>query len=64
MKTAGIVIDAWKLSIFKRHLRGAGLEFTKHPGVTPDTLTIKVKTDLIAPLQRVVEAAQLECKSQ
>lgn len=64
MKTAGIVLDSWKLAIFKRHLKGAGFEFTTHPGITADTLTLKVKTELIAPLQRVIEAAQKECASQ
>lgn len=64
MKTAGIAIDNWKLPIFRRHLKGAGFEFTEHPGLTADAMILKVKTDLIAPLQRVIEAAQLECKSQ
>lgn len=64
MKTAGIVLDAWKLPIFKRHLKAAGYAFTVHPGVTANTVTVKVKTERIAPLQRVVEAAQKECASQ
>ena len=64
MKTAGVAIDKWKLAIFKRHLDAAGYSYTEHPGVTHDTLFLKVKTDLIAPLQRVFEAAQLECKAQ
>jgi hypothetical protein len=64
VRTAGIVIDAWKLAIFRRHLDGGGFTYSEHPGLTPDTITLKVKTERIAPLQRVVEAAQLECKSQ
>ncbi len=64
MKTAGVAIDKWKLAIFKRHLDAAGYSYTEHPGVTHDTLILKVKTDRVAPLQRVIEAAQLECKAQ
>lgn len=64
MKTAGIAIDNWKLPIFRRRLKGAGFEFTEHPGLTRDAMILKVKTERVAPLQKVVEAAQLECKSQ
>lgn len=64
MKTAGIAIDGWKLAIFKRHLDAAGYSYTEHPGLTPDSLFLKVKADRVAPLQRVIDAAQLECKTQ
>ena len=33
---AGIAIDAWKLTIFKKHLDDAGYEYTEHPGLTPN----------------------------
>ena len=64
MKTIGIAIDNWKLPIFKRHLDAAGYTYTEHPGLTDDAMILKVKANFIAPLQRVIEAAQLECKSQ
>ena len=60
MKTAGVVIDDWKLSIFKRHLDAAGFTYTQHPGLTKDTLLLKVKTEWISTLQPVIEAAQKE----
>jgi len=60
MKVAGIAIDPWKLAIFKRHLDEAGFSYTEHPGKTMTVL--KVKTEFVATLQPVVEAAQLECK--
>lgn len=63
MKTAGIAIDKWKLPIFKRHLDDAGYSYTEHPGLTADTLLLKVKTEFVAPLQKVVEAAQQECRA-
>lgn len=64
MKTAAIAIDNWKLAIFKRHLDAGGFSYTEHPGLTDAAMILKVKTELIGPLQRVVEAAQKECRSQ
>ena len=61
MQTAGVAIDNWKLAIFKRHLDAAGFSYTEHPGLGPDAMVLKVKTELIAPLQRVIEKAQKEC---
>lgn len=64
MKTIGIAIDSWKLAIFKRHLKINGFAFTQSPGLTPEMLLLSVKTESVGKLQRVVEAAQLECRSQ
>lgn len=66
MKTAAIAIDNWKLAIFKSHLDRAGYAYTKHPGVTADTLFLKVTVpdDNLSALQTVVEAAQRRCKTQ
>jgi hypothetical protein len=44
---AGVVIDDWKLPIFKRHLDAAGFTYTQHPGVTKDTITLKVLTEWV-----------------
>ena len=62
MKTAGIAIDNWKLPTFKRVLKAAGYTFTKHPGLTPGTMLLRVKTDSISDLQPVVEKANKECR--
>lgn len=61
MKTAAVVIDRHKLDTFKRHLTTAGYDFTEHPGVTRDTLTLKVKYEWVAKLKPVIEAANKEC---
>lgn len=61
MKTVGIAIDDWKLPVFKRHLDRAGYAYTEHPGLTKNTLLLKVKTEFVSDLQPVVEAAQKEC---
>lgn len=61
MKTAGVVIDDWKLPIFKKHLDAAGWIYTEHSGVTDDTLTLKVQCEWIGDLQPIIEAANREC---
>lgn len=61
MKTAAVVIDRHKLDTFKRYLTTAGYDFTEHPGVTPETLTLKVKCKWVAKLQPIIEAANKEC---
>lgn len=63
MMTAGIMIDSWKLAIFKRHLDAAKYEYTEHPGMADDTRLLKVKTADVAALAEVIQAAQRECKT-
>lgn len=63
MKTVGIVIDKWKLSVFEKYLDAAKFSYKRHPGLTDDTLLLKVKTEFVSTLQPVVEAAQEECKN-
>jgi hypothetical protein len=61
MKTAGVVIDNWKLPIFQRHLNEGGFAYTEHTGLTADAMVLKVRTEFISTLQSVIEAAQKEC---
>lgn len=60
MKTAGIVIDAWKLPIFERVLREAGHTWTQHDGLAPDTLLLKVASDNMQALAQTVLKANQE----
>lgn len=60
MKTAGIVIDAYKLPVFQKHLNNAGFRFTQHAGPAPRTLTLKVECSMISDLKPIVEAANKE----
>lgn len=64
MKTAGVAIEKWKLPIFKKHLDKAGYSFTEHPGVTSDTLLLRVKYEWVAKLQPIIEAALKECAKE
>ena len=61
MKTAAVVIDSWKLEIFKRHLDAAERTYTEHPGVAVGTLTLQVKYVMVADLMPIIEAANEEC---
>ena len=42
MKTAAIVLDSWKLKIFKKHLDEAGFDYRQHSGPGHDCITLKV----------------------
>jgi len=59
---AGIVIDAYKLPVFKRHLDAAGYSYDEHPGLTEGTLLLRVKYEWVHKLQPVVQAAEKECR--
>lgn len=61
MKTAAVVIDKWKLPIFKRHLEDAGYKFDESVGLTEGTLPMLVKYELVYNLKPVIEAANTEC---
>lgn len=58
---AGIFIDRWKLPIFKRHLDTAGFTYTKHPGLTPDTLLLKITCDRVHTVLPIVKNANDAC---
>lgn len=62
MQTIGIVIDDWKLPIFKRHLDNAGYKIHEQLELTPGTLLLKIKTNDKPALGIVVASAMAECK--
>lgn len=59
-KTAGIVLDEWKLPIFERHLKQAGYEFKNAGPLGYGTLVLRVDTINLAALGVVVKAANDE----
>ena len=61
MKTAAVVLDAWKLPVFEKHLKEAGYTYQQGPGITKGTLTLHVAYEWVASLKPVIEAAQKEC---
>lgn len=62
MKTAGVVIDSYKLPVFKKHLDSAGYCYTEHAGPTAKTLVLRVKYEWAAKLTPIIEAAEIESK--
>lgn len=62
MKTAGVVIDSWKLPIFKRHLDESACTYTEHPGYSSFTIILKISYEWVADLKPVIEAAEKECR--
>lgn len=64
MKTAGVVIDAWKLPVFKKHLEAAGYVYVERPGLTNNTLILIVEYEWVKDLQPIVEAANAECRDE
>lgn len=55
MPIAAIVLDDWKLETFRRILTEAGYTYTEHEGVTPETVTLKVKAENMTMLGEVVK---------
>lgn len=59
--TAGVVLDDWKLPVFKKHLDAAGYKYEEPIPFTAGTLTLKVHYELVHELKPIIEAAQSEC---
>ena len=60
LKKAAVAIDAWKLSIFERHLKQAGYAFENAGHLTAGTLVLRVDTTNLVALCEVVKAANTE----
>lgn len=61
MSTAAVLVDDWKLAAFKKHLDGAGFQYTEQmfmEGVT--MLKVGYSPEDMERLQETVEAAQKE----
>lgn len=62
MMKIGVVIDAWKLDIFNRHLSKAGYKYDKcNATASGNKLLLKVYTHSVVDMEKVVRAAQDEC---
>lgn len=56
----GIVIDAWKLPIFQRHLAAASIRYTTAIDAPPGTIGLVVVTDDPQLIAETVKAANAE----
>jgi hypothetical protein len=61
MNTAGVVLDAWKLPIFKKHLDAAGYKYEVRGELTKDVLMLAVSYEWVAKLKPIIESANKEC---
>lgn len=60
VKTSGIIIDDWKLPIFKKTLDAEGYKYTEHSGKSPGLIVLNVETDNTAKLAPIVEKMNAE----
>lgn len=63
-KNAAVVIDDWKLPIFRRHLQGAGYVFKECGALTVGTLVLSVQTTNTLALSEVLKAANAEAANK
>ncbi len=61
MKTAGVVLDTWKLPVFQQHLNNAGYQYTEHRGPAKDTVLLKVRYNRMSQVSLIIAAANREC---
>lgn len=60
-KTAGVVLDDWKLPIFKKHLDAAGFLYVDPVKFGESALLLRVSYEWAHELQPIIEAANKEC---
>lgn len=60
MEIAGIVLDDWKLEIFKKILDKEGYKYTKHEGPVAGSFILKVETNDIPKLHSIVKIMNRE----
>lgn len=61
-KVAAVVVDDWKIPVFKRHLDAAGYKYDAPIRFTKKTSTIRVHYEWVHKLAPIVHAAEDECK--
>ncbi len=59
---AGIVVDNWKLPVFRKRLEEAGYKYKDGGEITEDTTLLTVETDDALALKKVLEKCQAECR--
>lgn len=58
---AGITVDDWKLSVFRKRLTEAGYSYEDGGWILPEVTLLTVETQDILALKKVLDACQLEC---
>lgn len=57
----GIVLDKWKLPVFRRRLSDADYTFEEKGNLTEQAVVLTVETEVPASLKTVIEQCQDEC---
>ncbi len=60
-KKAAVVVDDWKLPVFRRHLDEAGYTYDGPIPWTPGISVLQVRYACVRDVQPIIEAAQREC---
>ena len=60
MKKAAIVLDNWKLPIYKKILNKGNFKYSESNGPLPGCITLTVETETLAKLQSCVIKASVE----
>lgn len=58
----GILVDCWKVAVFRRHLDSAGLEFDQQSPEDPDMALLVVLCDGAEDVEPYIAAAESECR--
>jgi hypothetical protein len=61
---AGIVVDDWKLPVFRKRLTEAGYTYTDAGALTNGTTVLTVQTDNMLKLKKLLELCQAQCRAQ
>lgn len=59
---AAIVLDDWKLPVFRKRLEEAGYEYRDHGPLTRNTTTLTVQTTNLLALKSLLDACEAECR--
>ena len=59
---AAVVLDSWKLAVFKKHLDADGFIYAGPFDLPGNTYLLQVNTETVAKLQPTLERAQAECR--
>lgn len=63
-KTAAVMLDDWKLPIFKKALDKSGHEYKQKDGPSINLITLLVKTDDVDKLALIVRKANQDAAKQ
>jgi hypothetical protein len=61
---AGIGVDNWKLTVFRKRLSEAGYEYHDAGPLTGDTTLLTVETNDMLKLKKVLEECQAACREK